>query len=64
MYNEGLNPYSGTLKQLEADGLVTRNGAWYSVEGTGKKFQSKEFEGLLLDPKSEGFEGIRKLFGV
>ena len=41
MYNEGLNPYAGTLKDLEADGMVERNGAWYTVAGTGKKFQSK-----------------------
>jgi recombination protein RecA len=64
IYNEGLNLYAGTLKQLEADGLVERNGAWYSVDGTGKKFQSKEFEGLLLDRESTGFEPIHKFFGI
>ena len=64
MYNEGLNPYAGTLKHLEADGMVERNGAWYTVAGTGKKFQSKEFETLLLDPKTEGFEELHKFFGV
>jgi len=64
MYNEGLNPYAGTLKQLEADGMVTRSGAWYTVADSDKKFQSKDFQDLLLDPKAEGFEGIRKFFGV
>ena len=63
-WDEGLNPYSGVLKQLEADRLVQRNGAWYTVAETGKKFQSKEFETLLLDPKTEGFEELRKFFGV
>ena len=64
IYNEGLNPYAGTLKQLEAEGLVERNGAWYSVDGTGKKFQSKEFQDLLLDHDSAGFEPIHKFFGI
>jgi len=64
MYNEGLNPYAGTLKQLEGDGMVTRSGAWYTVADSDKKFQSKDFQDLLLDPKAEGFEGIRKFFGV
>ena len=63
-WDEGLNPYAGVLKQVEADGLVKRNGAWYTVAETGKKFQSKEFETLLLDPKTEGFEELRKFFGV
>ncbi len=64
MYNEGLNPYAGVLKQLEAEGLVKRSGAWYSVDGTDKKFQSKEFQELLLDPETEGFEPLHKLFGI
>jgi len=64
MYNEGLNAYAGTLKQLEGDGLVKRNGAWYTVDGTEKKFQSKEFMELLLDPQGEGFEPLRKFFGL
>ncbi len=64
MWDTGLNPYTGVLKQLEAEGLVSRSGAWYTVEGSGKKFQSKEFETLLLDPQEEGFSNIRKLFGI
>lgn len=64
MYNEGLDPFAGTLKQVEADGLVDRNGAWYTVKETGKKFQSKEFSELLLDQSEEGFEPIRKFFGL
>ena len=63
-WDEGLNPYAGVLKQLEADRLVTRNGAWYTVEGTGKKFQSKEFQDLLLDQTAEGFDPLRKFFGI
>jgi recombination protein RecA len=61
MYNEGLNPYAGVLKLLEMEGAVTRAGAWYSVVGTDKKFQSKDFE-ELLDKDKVGFEPIRKLF--
>jgi len=63
-WDEGLNPYSGVLKQLEADRLVQRNGAWYTVDGTGKKFQSKEFQDLLLNQETEGFEPLRKFFGI
>ena len=64
MYNKGLNQFAGTLKQVEADGLVTRSGAWYTVKETGKKFQSKEFNELLLDQSEEGFEPLRKFFGL
>jgi recombination protein RecA len=63
-WDEGLNPYAGVLKQLEADRLVQRNGGWYTVDGTGKKFQSKEFQDLLLDRDSTGFEPIHKFFGI
>ena len=64
MWADGLNPYGGVLKQLEGEGLVTRSGAWYSVKGSGKKFQSKEFQTLLLDPQEEGFADLRKFFGI
>jgi len=64
MWDEGLNPYAGILKQLEAEALVSRSGAWYTVEGTEKKFQSKEFQDLLLDHQEEGFEPLRKFFGL
>ncbi len=62
IYDEGLNPYAGSLKLLEADGLVSRSGAWYSVVGTDKKFQSKDFQGLLQAEDSQEFAPIRKLF--
>jgi recombination protein RecA len=64
MYNEGLNPYAGVLKQLEAAGKVQRSGAWYTVDGTEKKFQAKEFIDLLLAPDTVGFEPLRKFFGI
>jgi recombination protein RecA len=64
LYDVGLSPYFGLLKQLEGDGLVTRSGAWYSVEGTGKKFQSKDFPTLLHDMEEEGFVPIRKFLEI
>lgn len=63
-YNEGLSAYSGVLKQLAASGEITRSGSWYSVIGTDKKFQAKEFIDLLQDPKTEGFAALHKLFGI
>jgi recombination protein RecA len=64
LWDEGLNPYAGLLKQLEGEGLVERNGAWYTVEGSGKKFQSKEFQDLLVDQQEVGFGPLRKFFGL
>lgn len=63
-YNEGLNPYVGVLKQVEDEGLVERNGAWYTVTETGKKFQSKEFVELLQPPVDPGFTPIAKFLGL
>ena len=63
MYNEGLNPLAGVLKQLEADNLIHRSGAWYSVAGTEKKFKSKDFLELLKDQSEEGFAPLRKFLG-
>jgi len=62
MYDAGLDPYHGVLKLLEGDKHITRSGAWYSITGTDRKFQSKEFSKLLKD--DEGFEPIRKIMGV
>ena len=60
MYNQGLNPYTGVLKQMEGDGHVERNGAWYTVVSTGKKFQSKEFVDLIKPPVDEGLQPLAK----
>ena len=51
LFDEGLNPYTGVLKQLESDGHVERSGSWYTAVATGKKFQSKDFINLLDDPE-------------
>jgi len=63
MFNEGLKPFAGVLKQLEADDVIQRSGAWYSVDGTEKKFQSKDFLDLLQDTTEVGFDPIRKFLG-
>lgn len=64
MFNEGLCPYTGTLKQLVIDGIIELNGAWYTISETGKKFQSPSYVTLLKDETEEGFDPIRKLFGI
>ena len=63
-YDEGLNPYVGLLKQVEDEGIVERNGAWYTVKESGKKFQSKEFVELLQTPVDPGFVPIAKFLGL
>jgi len=60
IYEEGLSRYAGLLKQLEEDGHVELNGAWYTVVETGKKFQSKDFLGLLQPPVDEGVTPLAK----
>ena len=62
VYDKGLDPYHGVLKMLEADGHISRSGAWYSIAGTDKKFQSKDFIELLKT--DEGFAPIRNIMGV
>jgi len=64
MYNEGLNPYAGLLTMLEADGMIKRNGAWYSVAGSESKFQSKDFQQMLLDPTCVAFAPVRKILAI
>ena len=64
MFNEGLNPYAGLLKQFEGYGLINRSGAWYTVEGTGKKFQSKDLQGILEGSSEEGYEPLRNFLEV
>ena len=59
-YTNGLDPYSGLLKMFESDGLVERNGAWYSIPETGKKFQSKDFVSMLQDPTEIGVKNLAK----
>lgn len=62
VYDEGLDRYHGLLKLLESEDLIKRSGAWYSVIGTDKKFQSKDFTKLL--ETDEAFASIRGLLGV
>jgi len=43
-YSSGMSAFSGLLDMLEAEGVVTRGGAWYSAELNGElvKFQRKQ----------------------
>jgi len=60
MWDEGLNPYSGLLLQLIADGVIKQTGSWYSFGDI--KFQKKQFsEGFLTD---EIFNELRKEIGL
>ena len=60
IYNKGLNPVYGLLHQLILDGLVEKQGSWYSYESM--KFQNKTFnEDFLTDDK---FLELRKRVGL
>ena len=61
MYDEGINPLTGLLPLLEQDNLIQRAGAWYTVTGSEKKFQSKDFIEMLKNPKEGAFQHIRDL---
>lgn len=57
-YSTGMSPYSGLLDYLEADGVVTKGGAWYScsLPSGDIKFQRKQLneelvQKLLSHPK-------------
>jgi recombination protein RecA len=49
-YSTGMSPYSGLLDMLEADGVVSKGGAWYSLELDGEitKFQRKQLDDELV----------------
>ena len=60
MYDKGLSPCAGLLKQFVLDNIIEQNGAWYSCEGV--KFQRKDFdESFLTDDK---FASLRKVVGL
>lgn len=49
-YTTGMSPYSGLLEMLEADGVVTKAGAWYSCQLPNElvKFQRKQLNEELV----------------
>jgi recombination protein RecA len=48
-FNKGISPISGLIELLEEERRVNKSGAWYSIEGSDKKFQSKNFVEILLE---------------
>jgi recombination protein RecA len=60
MYNKGLSSICGLPKLLAQDGLLTKNGGWYSYEDT--KFQEKEFSSDILT--GEKFSNLRRAMGL
>jgi len=44
LWDKGLDPYYGLTDLLEYDGIIERNGAWYTHVESGEKFQSKNIE--------------------
>ena len=52
-YDKGMNPYSGLLDLLEADGVVQKNGAWYQCKFNETdpplKFQSTKMDQALAE---------------
>ena len=60
MYDEGLNPCAGLLKQLVLDNIIDQNGAWYSWGDV--KFQRKEFDESFAT--SDKFAELRSQVGI
>ena len=60
MYDKGLSPFAGLLKQFVLDNIIEQNGAWYSCGGV--KFQRKEFDERFLT--DEKFSSLRKEVGL
>lgn len=50
-YDSGMSAFSGLLDMLEADGVVTKAGAWYSanINGEDLKFQKKGLDESLVN---------------
>lgn len=62
MFDEGLNPYAGLVGCFEADNLVDRSGAWYTVVQNGERFQKKEFDEKF--ETSDKFAPLREVLGL
>lgn len=52
-YEEGMNPYSGLLEIAVGLEVVSKNGAWYTHESTGNKFQEAKFDKYAEDVLQE-----------
>lgn len=61
LYDKGLDPFEGLIDCLIEDGLVIRSGAWYTLVSSGEKFQRKDLDNILTDPK---FKEIRTLLSL
>ena len=52
-YEKGMNPYSGLLELLEADGIINKSGAWYNCKFPDEEkpfsFQSTKLDKALAD---------------
>jgi len=59
LWDKGLDPYHGLTDCLLHDGVVERNGAWYTHVESGEKFQSKGVEKFVNNN-----EDIQKLLGI
>ena len=59
LWDKGLDPYYGLTELLEYDGIIERNGAWYTHLESGEKFQAKNINKFVKD-----HEDIQKLLGA
>jgi recombination protein RecA len=64
LFDTGLNNLAGLVKYLEAEAIIARAGAWYSVVKTGLKFQAKDFANLVRDLGNEGMEPVQTILGL
>ena len=63
LFDKGLVLNYGLLKCLMEDGLLEKNGSWYSCGG--KKFQNlRDFDKYLKDTSLSDLDGIREVLGL
>lgn len=64
LYDKGLDKWEGLLPSLQEEGHISKNGAWWTINGTETKFQTKNFSEMLVNPDIEDFEILRNLLGI
>lgn len=63
-YDDGIDPYSGLLEAAVSQKIVTQGGSWYTLNSSGEKFQSKNFDKVQDQVLKELSENKNPLMAV